>query len=101
MCNRSNFCFSHSVFKRLVLQTLKNQDLFGKGLNEHKFLLTKPITAVKTTTTSTIAISTTTNTSKFISCFPVGYREISVKISFDLTLVTPVKIPIFMFLLQG
>ena len=35
----------------------------------------------------------------FISCFPVGYREISVKILFDLTLVSPVKIPIFMFLL--
>ena len=36
---------------------------------------------------------------KFISCFPVGYREISVKIFFDLTLVPPLKIPIFMFLL--
>ena len=35
----------------------------------------------------------------FISCFPVGYREISVKIFFDLTLVPPVKIPIFTFLL--
>ena len=29
---RSNFSFSHSVFKRLVLQTCKNQGLFGKGL---------------------------------------------------------------------
>ena len=28
----SSFFFSHSVFKRLVLQTLKNQGLFGKGL---------------------------------------------------------------------
>ena len=28
----SNFSFSHSVFKRLVLQTLENQGLFGKGL---------------------------------------------------------------------
>ena len=28
----SNFPFSHSVFKRLVLQTVKNQGLFGKGL---------------------------------------------------------------------
>ena len=28
----SNFSFSQSVFKRLVLQTRKNQDLFGKGL---------------------------------------------------------------------
>ena len=35
----------------------------------------------------------------FISCFPVGYQEIAVKIIFDLTLVPPVKIPIFMFLL--
>ena len=29
----SNFSFSHSVFKRLVLQTRKNQGLFGKGLS--------------------------------------------------------------------
>ena len=28
----SNFCFSHGVFKRLVLLTRKNQGLFGKGL---------------------------------------------------------------------
>ena len=28
----SNFPFSHSVFKGLVLQTRKNQGLFGKGL---------------------------------------------------------------------
>ena len=28
----SNFSFSHSVFKRLVLQTCKKQGLFGKGL---------------------------------------------------------------------
>ena len=30
----SNFSFSRSVFKRLVLQTRKNQGLFGKGLKE-------------------------------------------------------------------
>ena len=30
----SNFFFSHIVFKRLVLQTRKNQGLFGKGLLE-------------------------------------------------------------------
>ena len=30
----SNFSFSHSVFKRLVLQTRENQGLFGKGLNQ-------------------------------------------------------------------
>ena len=29
----SNFSFSHSVFNRLVLQTRKNQGLFGKGLS--------------------------------------------------------------------
>ena len=27
----SNFSLSHNVYKRLVLHTLKNQDLFGKG----------------------------------------------------------------------
>ena len=36
-----------------------------------------------------------------ISCLPVGYREISVKLFFDLTLVTPVKKPIFLFLFPG
>ena len=30
----SNFSFSHSVFKRLVLQTSKNKGLFGKGLSK-------------------------------------------------------------------
>ena len=30
----SNFSFSHSVFKRLILQTHKNQGLFGKGLKD-------------------------------------------------------------------
>ena len=35
-----------------------------------------------------------------MSCFPVGYRDLLVKIFFDLTLVPPVKIPIFMFLLS-
>ena len=29
----SNFSFSHSVFKKFVLQTHKDQGLFGKGLN--------------------------------------------------------------------
>ena len=29
----SNFSFSHSVFKRLGMQTRKNQGLFGKGLD--------------------------------------------------------------------
>ena len=29
----SNFSFSHRVFKRVLLQTRKNQGLFGKGLN--------------------------------------------------------------------
>ena len=28
----SNFSFSHSVFERFVLQTRKNQGMFGKGL---------------------------------------------------------------------
>ena len=34
-----------------------------------------------------------------ISCHPVGYQEISLKIFFDLTLVPSVEIPLFMFLL--
>ena len=34
----SNFSFSHSVFKRFVLQTLKNQALFGKGLRKDLFV---------------------------------------------------------------
>ena len=35
----------------------------------------------------------------FISCFPVGYREKALKMFFYLTLVPPVKIPIFTFVL--
>ena len=30
--------YKHSVFKRLVLQTCKNQGLFGKGLRFLKFI---------------------------------------------------------------
>ena len=30
----SNLSFSHSVFKKLLLQTRKNQGLFGRGLKE-------------------------------------------------------------------
>ena len=33
LLDSSNFSFSHSVFKRLVLQTRENQGLFGKGLS--------------------------------------------------------------------
>ena len=35
----SNFSFSHSVFKRLVLQTRKNQGLFWKGLISNRNIL--------------------------------------------------------------
>ena len=31
---RSNFSFSHSVFKRLEMQTRKNKGLFGKRLRK-------------------------------------------------------------------
>ena len=34
----SNFSFSHSVFKRIVLQTRENQGLFGNGLNFISYL---------------------------------------------------------------
>ena len=36
----SNFSFSFGVFKKLVLQTRKNQGLFGKGLNDNQLLFT-------------------------------------------------------------
>ena len=35
------FSFSHSVFKRFVLQTCKNQGLFGKGLSLFLFFYKK------------------------------------------------------------
>ena len=38
----SNFSFSHSVFKRLVLQTRENQGLFGKGLSWRRSHLQVP-----------------------------------------------------------
>ena len=34
---------SHGVFKRLVLQTRKNQDVFGKELNQHYCLYRRPL----------------------------------------------------------
>ena len=37
----SNFSFSCSVFKLLLLQTCKNQGLFGKGLNNKILDLSK------------------------------------------------------------
>ena len=37
LLDSSNFSFSHSVFKRLVLQTRKSQGLFGKGLIVNNF----------------------------------------------------------------
>ena len=36
IAHTSNFSFSHSVFKRLILQTRKNQGLFGKGQRHEK-----------------------------------------------------------------
>ena len=39
----SNFSFSHSVFKRLVLKKCKNQGLFGKGLNSLLILTDKTV----------------------------------------------------------
>ena len=41
----SNFSFSHSVFKRLVLQTRKNQGLFGKGfiVESHLFVFSNAL----------------------------------------------------------
>ena len=38
----SNFLFSPGVFKRLVLQTCKNQGLFGKGLRKVNFMIYFP-----------------------------------------------------------
>ena len=32
----SNFCFFHNVFKGFILQTCKNQGLFGKGLTHNQ-----------------------------------------------------------------
>ena len=32
----SNFSFSHSVFKKVLMQTRKNQGLFGKELKDLK-----------------------------------------------------------------
>ena len=38
----SNFSFSHSVFKILVLQTPKNKGVFEKGLHSWQYLLYLP-----------------------------------------------------------
>ena len=41
----SNFSFSHSVFKRLLLQTRKNQSFFEKGLNTMGHVILKMLTS--------------------------------------------------------
>ena len=43
----SNLSFSNSVFKRFVLQTNKNQDLFGKGLTNYHTKHFKPTPRLK------------------------------------------------------
>ena len=43
----SNFSFSHCVFKRLVIQTRKNQGLFGKRLTLSSFTLNKNLNLSK------------------------------------------------------
>ena len=35
-CGKGEIARSHSVFKRLVLETCKNQGLFGKGLMDNE-----------------------------------------------------------------
>ena len=42
-CSLRDFSFSHRVFKRLMLQTPKNQGLFGKGLNQKRLDLYYPV----------------------------------------------------------
>ena len=44
----SNLSFSHCLFKRLVLQTRKNQELFGKGLKTALYSGEKCYFSVKT-----------------------------------------------------
>ena len=44
----SNFSFSHSVFKRLVLQICTNQGLFGKGLTGRQFARTQRQVRIRT-----------------------------------------------------
>ena len=44
----SNFSFSHSVFKRLVLQTRKHKGLFGKGLRALQLKQIQRTTILKT-----------------------------------------------------
>ena len=47
-----NFAFSHSAFKRFVLQTCKNKGLFGKGLKPiHCFLQLSMFEKIKDQTT--------------------------------------------------
>ena len=51
----SNFCFSHGVFKRLILQTREDPGLFGKGLR--KKALENNVGEEKTLVTSNFSLS--------------------------------------------
>ena len=62
----SNFSFSHSVFKRLVLQTRKNQGLFGKGLSV--FAMTIIIPPTPRTEISRASDQTSNSSSQVLHC---------------------------------
>ena len=60
----SNFSFSHSVFKRLVLRTRKNLALFGKGLMAMHGV---PLIEIDNSTTKNAELDKTAGTIMLIS----------------------------------
>ena len=52
----SNIYFSHSVFKRCLMQTRKNQGLFGKELKSRVYLLPKTLSLTEHQTVAEIKL---------------------------------------------
>ena len=72
----SNFSFSYSVFKRLVLQTSENQGLFGKGLRRgvvSEYALQSLLTTLKKKPFENIVGEGENAGNQYFSCFPTMF----------------------------
>ena len=72
----SNFSFSHSVFQKLVLQTLKNKCLFWQGLRRQK-LMDRMVFYTTFNIISIISLKQLTN-----SCIPWVFTSTRLRLCF-------------------
>ena len=73
----SKLSFSHSVFKRFVLQTCKNQGLFGKELNKSRLREKCRQNGIEITKDRKTDLGSYTETGKTCFFFPFIYRRVA------------------------